>query len=73
MEGFDIAFLPAKGLRFMYNTLLRANLKDAQSDDSQTLPVPATFIIDTDSRIIWRHFDRDYKKRASIEEILNQL
>jgi len=73
MEIFDVAFVPGKGLRVMYNTMLRADLKHSQSDDSQTLPVPATFIIDTDSRIIWRHFDRDYKKRASIEEILNQL
>ena len=57
----------------MYNTLLSADLKNAQSDDSQTLPVPATFIIDTNSKVIWRHFDRDYKKRASTKEILNQL
>ena len=47
MQQFDVAFIPNKGLRFMYNTMLRANLKNAQSDDSQTLPVPATFIIDT--------------------------
>ncbi|RLE01562.1 MAG: AhpC/TSA family protein [Bacteroidetes bacterium] len=73
MEIFDVAFVPGKGLRVMYNTMLRADLKHSQSDDSQTLPVPATFIIDTDSRIIWRHFDCDYKKRAIIEEILNQL
>lgn len=73
MEGFDVSFLPGKGLRFMYNTMLRAGLKNAHSDDSQTLPVPATFIIDTDSKIKWRHFERDYKKRASIKEILNQL
>ena len=73
MEIFDVAFVPGKGLRVVYNTMLRADLKHSQSDDSQTLPVPATFIIDTDSKIIWRHFDRDYKKRASIEEMLNQL
>jgi peroxiredoxin len=73
MEDFDVAFLPARGLRFMYNTMLRADLKNAHSDDSQTLPVPATFIIDTDRKIIWRHFDRNYIKRASIKEILDQV
>ena len=73
MEDFDVAFLPGKGFRLMYNTMLSADLKKAQSDDSQTLPVPATFIIDTESKIIWRHFDRNYAKRASIKEILNQL
>jgi peroxiredoxin len=73
MQQFDVAFIPNKGLRFMYNTMLRANLKNAQSDDSQTLPVPATFIIDTDGKLIWRHFNRDYKKRSKVKEILNQL
>ena len=73
MVDFDVAFLPTKGLRFMYNIILRADLKNAQSDDSQTLPVPATFIIDTDGKVIWRHFNRDYKKRASVNEILKQL
>ena len=73
MKQFDVAFIPSKGLRFMYNTMLRANLKNAQSDDSQTLPVPATFIIDTDGKVIWRHFNRDYKKRSKIKELLNQL
>jgi len=58
MEAFDVAFLPGKGLRVIYNTLLRADLKNAQSDDSQTLPVPATFIIDTDSTVKWRHFNQ---------------
>jgi len=73
MEDFDVAFLPSKVLRIMYNTLLRANLKKAQSDDSQTLPVPATYVIEQDGTIKWRHFDRNYAKRASTKDILNQL
>lgn len=73
MEEFDVAFLPGKGLRFMYNIMLRAKLKNAHSDDSQTLPVPATFVIEKNSTIKWRHFDRNYTKRANTKDILNQL
>jgi len=73
MKSFDMDFTPGKSLRFIYNTLLSADLKNAQSDDSQTLPIPATFIIDTDGTIIWRHFNRDYKKRSKVKDILNQL
>lgn len=73
MEQFDVAFVPSKGTKLIYNTVLRANLKKAHSDDSQTLPVPATFIIDTNSMVEWKHFNRDYKKRASVDDILNQL
>ncbi|MBD77794.1 MAG: alkyl hydroperoxide reductase [Crocinitomicaceae bacterium] len=73
MEQFDLAFLPSKGLRIMYNSLLMANLKNAQSDDSQTLPVPATYVIEQDGTVKWRHFDRNYAKRANTRDILNQL
>ncbi len=73
MKDFDLHFLPGKGLRMLYNKILRANLKNAQSDDSQTLPVPATFVIDKDATIIWRHFNRDYKKRSKVNDILDHL
>ena len=73
MKDFDVHFVPGKGLRIMYNTILRANLKNAQSDDTQTLPVPATFVIDKDATVIWRHFYRDYKKRSKLKDILDHL
>jgi len=73
MRQFDLSFIPSKGLRMLYNKVLRANLKNAHSDDSETLPVPATFIIDTDGKVIWRHFNRDYKRRSKVREIINQL
>jgi len=73
MKDFDVNFLPSKGLRIMYNSLLRADLKNTQSDNSETLPVPATYIIDKGGKIIWRHFDHDYKKRSKIKDIIDQL
>ena len=73
MKDFDVDFVPSRDLRFAYNTMLHADLKNAQSDNSQTLPVPATYVIDTGSTIIWRNFNRDYKKRSRVKDILNQL
>jgi len=73
MEQFDVAFKPSASLRMVYNTVLRADLSHAQSDDSQTLPVPATFIVDKDSKVIWRHFERNYAKRSNPEDILAHL
>jgi peroxiredoxin len=52
---------------------LGAKLKDTHSDDSQRLPIPATYIINEDGIIVWRQFDPDYKHRASVKEILNAL
>lgn len=73
MQLYDVAFVPSKGLKRMYNWLLRANLKKAHSDDSETLPIPATFIIGKDGRVKHRHFDPDYKKRMNVTEILENL
>ncbi len=72
-EQFDVLYQPGGAKRSMYNIALGAKLKKAHSDDSQRLPVPATFIINADREIIWRHFDRNYKNRSSVEAILKAL
>ncbi|MGC9355078.1 MAG: peroxiredoxin-like family protein [Mariniphaga sp.] len=72
-DAWDVTFRPGKATRLMYNTMLGANLKEAHSDDSQRLPIPATYVINTDGKIVWRHFDPDYKKRSTIEDIVAAL
>lgn len=70
---FDVLYRPKGSTRLIYNTMLGANLKKSHSDDSQQLPIPATFIIDENSKITWRQFNPDYHNRASVKEILEQL
>ena len=41
--------------------------------DKVYLPVPATYIINKEGTIIYRFFDTDYKKRATVEMILENL
>ncbi|MBE0663363.1 MAG: AhpC/TSA family protein [Bacteroidales bacterium] len=72
-DAYDVTFTPGGMDRTMYNTFLGANLKEAHSDDSQRLPIPATFVIGQDGKIAWRHFDPDYKKRSTVSEILDAL
>ncbi|MCD4736791.1 MAG: AhpC/TSA family protein [Bacteroidales bacterium] len=72
-DAYDVTFRPDGTQRIMYNVFLGADLKEAHSDESQRLPVPATFVIDTDGTIKWRHFDPDYKNRASVKNILDAL
>jgi peroxiredoxin len=57
----------------MYNTVLGGSLKKAHSDESQQLPIPATYILNKEGEIVWRHFDPDYKKRAKIEDIISNI
>ncbi len=70
---FDVLFQPDAATSNIYNAKLYADLKSVQSDDSQRLPVPATFIIGQDGVILWRHFNPDYRERATVTEILKNL
>ena len=72
-EAFDVQFRPDSMQRILYNTALGANLKEAHSDDSQQLPIPATYVIGQNGIISWRQFDPDYKKRSSVKDILGAL
>lgn len=72
-NAFDVTFRPDSISRLLYNTVLKANLKEAHDDASQRLPIPATYIIGQDRKIVWRHFDPDYKKRSSVTDILEHL
>lgn len=72
-DAFDVTFQPGKLLRGVYNTVMRADLENAHSDDSERLPIPATYIIGTDGVIVWRHFDPNYIKRSKVGDILKNL
>jgi len=72
-DAYDVTFTPESKQLFVYNTVLNAKLKKTHSDDTQRLPIPATYIINKDGKIVWRQFNPDYKKRSSVNEILNHL
>lgn len=72
-NAYDVTFTPKKSELVIYNTVLSANLKETHSDDSQRLPLPATYVVDKKGTIIWRQFDPDYKNRSSVREIIENL
>ena len=72
-DAYDVTFKPTGMQLFTYNTLLGGNLKKTHSDESQRLPIPATYIVNQEGKIIWKQFDPDYKKRASVSDIIKAL
>lgn len=72
MEDYRVNFTVSKGKSTVYK-MFGININKTNGDDSNTLPVPATYIIGTDGEIKWVHFNPDYKERATVKEILNQL
>lgn len=72
-DAYDVSFTPDKKQLFTYSILLHGKLKEAQSDDSQRLPIPATYIISQEGVIVWRQFDPNYKNRSTVKDILDHL
>ena len=72
-DAYDVTFKPNKGTLITYNTILGAKLKKTHSDESQRLPIPATYVIDQSGTITWRQFNPDYKKRSNVADILQAL
>lgn len=72
-DAYDVTFTPDNRQLVLYNTVLNAKLKETHSDDSQRLPIPATYIISREGRIAWRQFDPDYKNRSAVKDILANL
>ncbi|MDX1408988.1 MAG: hypothetical protein R3330_12660, partial [Saprospiraceae bacterium] len=56
----------------------QVDIADNNDADVANLPVPATYLIvpdgnDGSGRIIWRHFDLDYGKRASVKAMVDAV
>lgn len=67
---FDLIFLPEASTRKKYNLVLKARLKEAHDNEAELLPIPASYLIGQDGHILWRHFDHDYRQRASVLAVL---
>ncbi len=71
-KEFGLVFSLDEALRPIYKAF-GFDIPDYNGDQSYELPMPATYIVDTDGRIIWSFVDEDYTKRAEPEEILSVL
>ncbi len=72
MESFGVNFILAKDLQVKYKEY-GVDLTRDNGNSSQTLPVPATFIIGKNGKIKFLQYDTDYKNRSSAKDILEHL
>jgi peroxiredoxin len=49
------------------------SLEDFNGDNSFELPVPATYVVDTDGQIKYAYVEPDYTKRADPVDIIGAL
>lgn len=72
MKNYDVAFAVDTKTIERYKGY-GIDFDQANGSNGANLPVPALFIIGKDGKIIYRHFDTNYTKRASITEVLAHL
>lgn len=73
LKAFGVDFKVTDKYQQMIQDHLKASIADTNANGEAVLPVPATYIIDTTGKIVYRQFDPDYKNRASIADILANL
>ena len=51
----------------------KLDLEEINNGNGSILPIPATFVLDTDGVITWRFVDVDYRTRSEPEDIIKAL
>ncbi len=70
---YEVLFDVTKGYQRKIKTFLRTDIAKNNGSDKAQLPVPATFIIGKNGVIKFKQFDYNYKNRASIKKIIENL
>jgi len=73
MNKYGVSFtISASTVPRYFNSVLEKT-REANQNEDDILPIPATFIIDKDKRIKYIHYNPDYRKRMSIAKILRLI
>lgn len=72
MKAYDVNYVLDSNTLTQYRKFgVDLDLNNGNAD--HVLPVPATYIIDHTGKIIYVHFDKDYRNRASVATLLTAL
>lgn len=71
-RSFGLVFSLPESLRGVYQSF-GIDLPAANGDDSFELPVPATYVVRRDGKVVWRFVDPDYTRRAEPGDVLAAL
>ncbi len=73
MDAFDVDFQVTEEYEKKIQEKLNTSIKETNDEEIAILPVPATYIINKEGTIVYSHFDPDYNKRATVEDIVENL
>jgi len=72
MKMYDVDFELDLKTRKRYD-VWGINLDRNNGKGNYTLPIPATYVIDKNGIVTYRHFDENYKERADVNDVLKAL
>lgn len=72
-RAYGLAFDFTDDLRRLYLDRWKTDLVSWNGDGGWSLPVPATFVIGKDARVLFAHIDPDFRERSDPDEVLAAL
>jgi peroxiredoxin len=72
MKAYDVEFELQENMITRYRNA-GIDVEKNNGTNGKYLPVPAVYVIDEESTVIYRFFEQDYKKRPTVAEILQKL
>ncbi len=71
MNNYKVAFDVNEQNVTSYYNFTKNKIEKYNQENTNTLPVPATYIIGKDGKIAYVHYDPDYSNRKDLKEILS--
>ena len=72
-RSYDVLFHVTRKYQMKIKNFLRTDIAHNNGSDKAMLPVPATFVISREGKIVFKQFNYNYKDRASVKSILQHL
>ncbi|MGL4987294.1 MAG: peroxiredoxin-like family protein [Treponemataceae bacterium] len=72
-KKLKLVFKMSPELIHLYKDKFKIDVEESQGNTDFELPIPATYIVDTDGTIIYDYVNRDYTYRLDPQEVLKHL
>jgi len=72
MKAYDVAYEMEENTVTRYRNS-NIDIEKINGDNGKYLPIPAVYIIDQESTISYRFFEKDYRKRPAVKDLLDNL
>jgi peroxiredoxin len=70
---YGLMFRLPEEIKTLYEGPMQILLPQVNGDESWTLPVPGTFVLDKDGIVRWRFVDPDHTRRAEPTDVLDAV